>query len=151
MELYPTEVTHFEHDFIEFEDEKIPVSDLKYYEGTLVDEKDSYVKGAIIDGIFIGEVNSKKDGIYYIESAKRYENIKNAHSIIYHESDVNSNEEIKRAKRDMSKNASDEEEEEEEEGVGCGSHKRSVRELLEKRQKDFTEEIDKTKVIKANI
>ena len=78
MELYPAEVTHFEHDFIEFEDEKVPVSDLKYYEGTLVDERDSHVKGAIIDGIFIGEVNSKKDGIYYIESAKRHENIKDA-------------------------------------------------------------------------
>jgi hypothetical protein len=148
MELYPAEVSHFEHDFIEFEDEKVPVSDLKYYEGTLVDEKDSHVKGAIIDGIFIGEVNSKRDGVYYIESAKRHENVKEAHSIIYHESDINSNEEIKRARRDMSSYTSDEEEEE---GVGCGSHKRSVRELLEKRQKVFTEEIEKTKVIRTYV
>jgi hypothetical protein len=143
MELYPSEASHFENDFIEIDNENVPVSDLKMYEGKLVDERESYVKGAIIDGIFIGEVNSKKDGIFHIESAKRYDINSNAHSIIYHEDDVNSSEEIKRAKRDMS----DSEIEEDEEGVGCGSHKQSVRESLAEQQKRFTEEIRKKKVI----
>ena len=143
MELYPSEVSHFETDFIEVDDEKVPVSDLKAYEGKLIDEVESYVKGAMIDGIFIGEVSSQKDGVYYIESAKRYSNIDNAHSIIYHEDDINSSDEIKRAKRDISGSKV----EEEEDGIGCGSHKRSVRELLEEQQKRFTEEAHKNRVI----
>ena len=141
MELYPSETSHFEEDFVEIDNEMFPVSELKTYEGKLLDEDNSQVTGAIIDGIFIGKVTSQKDGVYYIESAKRYDNIKNSHSIIYHENDVNSDEEIKRAKRELN-----DKENVEEDGIGCGSHKRSVREYMEKEQKYLSEELRKKKV-----
>ena len=137
MVLHPSEESHFDEEFIELEDTKVPVSDLKVYRGKLVDEPDSEVSGAFIEGIFIGQVNSPKDGVYYIESAKRYENMNDAHAIIFHESDINSDEEIKRAKRDLTDFEA--ETGEVDDGIGCGLHKKSVRDILAKQQSVFTE------------
>ena len=143
MELKPSDTTHFEQEFIEIENEKVPVSELKTYEGKLLDENNSHVSGAIIEGIFIGTVYSEKDGVYHIESAKRYD-IKNGHTIIYHEDDVKSDEEIKRAKRSLN---NVDEEDNEVQGVGCGSHRRSVREYMENEQNHLSEELRKKRVI----
>lgn len=57
-----------------------------HYVGYLTDDpEDSYVTGSLIDGIFYGTIETKKDGIFYIEPI---EPTKNTSSIIYQQSDV---------------------------------------------------------------
>ena len=71
--------------------------DFQLYEGRLADEPHtSSVFGTIIDGVFVGTINSPKHGKFYVESSKRYEVAdEDAHAIVYHEDDVNSAEHVK--------------------------------------------------------
>jgi hypothetical protein len=96
--LEPTETNNFASEFVELHHDlnvkHIPTSNLKLYKGELADEPGkSSVRGTIIDGVFIGTIFSSKDGQYFIESSKKYDDLAHnnqVHSIIYHENDVES-------------------------------------------------------------
>ena len=61
---------------------------LNVYEGYLSDKPDSsIVKGMIIDDSFYGTIQSKTDGKFFLEPAKKYKQTNDG--IIYHENDLN--------------------------------------------------------------
>ncbi len=122
---------------------KLSLSDFTIYEGILEDEpKTSKVSGTIIEGIFVGTIECKA-GKYYIESSKRYGNddLKEARTVIYHEDDINSDEEIKRAKRDLSKSLKVDDKVSDDDlngDVGCGATHKKARDLLKQEQDKVT-------------
>lgn len=134
MKLKPVKSDVFKKDYFIVDSQQIPFSDFQLYDGYLADEpKDSLVSGTIIDGIFTGTVTSKKDGIYHIEPAKKYEKNSDAHSIVFHETDIDLNPKKKRsALNNDQENLND--------GIGCGSSNRNVREALAEEQRKITEE-----------
>ena len=99
MKLSPAR-SLFEHDYIEIENQKFSTKEFYFYEGKLVDEPNSKVSGSIIDGVFYGTIKTT-DGIFQIESSKRYNQTFTSHSIIYHEKDLLLHEYLK--KRDLFK------------------------------------------------
>lgn len=142
--LNPTDKSHFKAKHIEFHSAskkllKVPHNVI--YEGFLIDEPDtSSVKGHVIDGLFVGSIETK-DGTYFVEPAKKYDQATTDHSIIYHEADVNNNEEIKHARRQFDNIL----ENVVSEGVGCGAHAHKVKELLAKEQRKMNEKMNKPK------
>lgn len=63
---------------------------LNFYEGYLSDEPDtSIVKGMVLDGSFYGTIQTQKDGKFFLEPAKKYN--QSHEGIIYHENDINLN------------------------------------------------------------
>lgn len=113
----------FEKDYIEIDLQKVPITDFQLYEGYLADEpSDSYVTGTIIGGIFTGTIKSKKDGIYYIEPGRKY-NENEYDSIVFHEDDVEHKPKIKRSVNKQE--------------IGCGISNDKVREALLKEQRKF--------------
>ncbi len=129
---------------------KLSLSDFTIYEGILEDEPNtSKVSGTIIEGIFVGTIDCKT-GKYYIESSKRYGNddLDAARAIIYHEDDINSDEEVKRAKRDLSKSfkVDDQVSDDDLNGdIGCGATHKKARDLLKQEQDRATIEHFKKK------
>ena len=113
------------------------------YEGHLIDEPEtSFVSGTIINGLFVGKIESKDHGVYFVEPAQRYNATSKADSVIYHEDDVNDNEKIKEAKKhvkNMFKNSG-------EGGVGCGAHSKDVREQLKTEQNKVKREFQVIKL-----
>jgi hypothetical protein len=91
MKLEPVARSPFKLEFVEVnDDEKIPLSDFmdKFYEGQLLDDPKSRVKGSIIDGVFYGTIETSANGRYYVESTRTYNKALRSQSIIYHEADV---------------------------------------------------------------
>ena len=123
---------------------KLSLSDFTIYEGVLEDEPDtSKVSGTIIEGVFVGTIECKS-GKYYIESSKRYGNddLSEARAVIYHEDDINSDDDIIRAKRDLSKSfkqVNDQVSDDDLNGnVGCGATHKRTRDLLKQEQHKAT-------------
>jgi len=96
----------------------------------------SHVSGTIIDGIFYGTIYSDKLGKFHIESAKRYNRTMNdAHSIIYHENDIDLDGHHKlRAKRSNSNSSFDHS------YLSCGSSKEQIKKTLQTEQTKLFEE-----------
>jgi len=72
-------------------DGKIRPLDISHiYQGELEGEPGSYVHGSIIDGIFAGRIESRRDGTtYYIDKAEQhFAEVQPFHSIMYRERDV---------------------------------------------------------------
>lgn len=136
--MQPTSKSHFKAKSIEVHypggKRDIKTPEVLIYEGHLIDESTtSFATGTIINGLFVGKIESQKHGSYFIEPAVRYNATSKADSVIYHENDINDNEKIKEAKRHVknmfSRANSDAS------GVGCGAHSEKVRELLKAEQK----------------
>lgn len=90
--------------------------------------------------MFYGTINSKSHGKYFIESSKRYNHTLDAHSIIYHENDINLNKtKVNLVKRDLSKN-------EDEDLVGCGSSSRDIKSWMKREQEALFEERQRNQV-----
>lgn len=87
---------------------------------------DSNVSGTIIDGIFTGTVKSKKDGVYYIEPGRKY-NENDYDSIVFHENDIESKPRNKRSLNDQD--------------IGCGISNDKIREALLKEQRKFGKQV----------
>ena len=67
--------------------------DHTHYHGVVKDEPDSQVYGSIRDGVFDGTVHTRRDGTFYVERSHRYlpyTSNSSIHSVIYHDSHVNS-------------------------------------------------------------
>lgn len=79
--------TLFNHESIEIDNENYPIDEFWFYSGELIDEPNSKVTGSIIDGVFFGIIETE-NGIYQVESSKRYDGKFASHSIIYHENDI---------------------------------------------------------------
>lgn len=150
MELVPADLTHFLNEFIEIGDKKVPVNQLQMYEGKLADDSNSKVTGCIMDGIFVGEIKTGNDGIYYVESAKKYDGIEDAHSIVYHDDDIKSSEEVKKAKLSLLKikntNNLQNSDENLDGEIGCGSSNQETRNKLREHQEMASEEHRKKRV-----
>lgn len=148
LNLVPSETKIFENDFVEVNNEKVSIADFKMYEGFLLDEPEtSHISGSIINGAFVGRITSEKDGTYFIEPAKRYDGIHEASSIVYHENDVNSNEQVVQARKARSdKNTVDDESLGGD--IGCGSTNKNIRDQLAKEQAKITNEKRKKRVRK---
>lgn len=106
------------------------------YEGILLDEPDtSQVSGTLIDGTFYGTIDSDINGKYFIEPAKKYNHtLQAAHSIIYHETDIDLEKinEIKKHKRSV--------DETESEFLSCGASKKQIeKRMRDEQRKMFTE------------
>jgi hypothetical protein len=114
---------------------------LNFYEGYLLDEpNDSFASGSIIDGVFYGTITSKSHGKYFIESSKRYNHTLDAHTIMYHENDINLNQtKVNLVKRDVSKS-------EDENLVGCGSSSRDIKSLMKIEQESLFKERQRNQV-----
>lgn len=133
---------------------------INFYNGHLIDETESsYVSGSIIDGAFYGIINSKKYGKYFIEPSKKYNLTLGAHSIIYHEKDVNLNRtKLKQFKRSIefqkallnSRNELENNLKEDEERVdtGCASSKDKIKDWMKREQEALYNERVKQRVIK---
>ena len=128
----------FENKRVELGGDRLQVNNVfSLYEGVLVDEPaTSRVSGTIIDGVFYGTIESDADGKYFIESARRYNQTLDAHSIMYHEDDINLDAEHHVKKRSL--NADDH--------LSCGSSKTNVKEWLRDEQKKLYEEKRKLNV-----
>ena len=67
--------------------------DHTHYHGEVKDEPGSQVYGSIRDGVFDGTVHTRRDGTFYVERSHRYlpyTSNSSIHSVIYHDSHVNS-------------------------------------------------------------
>jgi len=133
MRLEPAVETHFKHEFVEIGDKKVPLSDFEqqFYQGYLLDDPESRITGSIIDGVFYGTIETGDGSKFFIESARKFNESHNAHSIIYNEKHVsyNLNETAKNRRiRDAESGA---------EAVGCGAE--SVHEWMQTLQKEAYE------------
>lgn len=117
---------------IELENQKVDINKLvNFYEGVLIDEpNNSQVSGTIIDGIFYGTIQSDKYGKFFVESSKRYNSSMNAHSIIYHENDIDLNANKQRKKRSQS----------EDDDLSCGAAKDHIKTKLASEQNRLFDE-----------
>lgn len=106
------------HEFVEVDERKIPISNFLEYEGILLDEpNDSKVSGSIIDGSFVGTIRSKQSGLYHVEPAVRFDkSLGHSKSVVYHENDVETDPEVVRNKRDITDSS----------GLTCAAAKESV-------------------------
>ena len=154
LKLKPTQQSHFKEDFVEVDLNKTNIKpELIVYEGYLLDEPDSSsITGYIINGLFIGTINTAK-GKYFVEPSLRYNSTANFNSIVYHETDLNSNEEVKAAKKRLNqlrKNTSlfNADEDAANVGISCGSVKASVKQKLDEIQKKAVSNIPKQNVNK---
>ncbi len=147
MNLAPAKHESIHTDHVELVDGKVPLSDFTIYKGYLTDEPaGSQVTGTIIDGIFIGTISSKKHGQFFIESAKRYPNDKSSdseddhHAVIYHESDINTPQQVKEAKRKLGKITNEETVTDDDLNgeIGCGYTHKKTREQLKREQEKIT-------------
>jgi hypothetical protein len=134
---------------VEIENKKLNINNLvNFYDGIILNEPigSSHVSGTIIDGIFYGTIYSEKLGKFYVESSKRYNRTMNAHSIIYHENDIDLNVNNKlRKKRSSSNNNNNNnnnmnETNENESYLSCGSSKKEIHKILTNEQKKLYEE-----------
>ena len=141
MKIKPVKSDVLKNDYILVDSKKISTSDFHIYEGYLLDEpKDSLVRGTIIDGIFSGTITSKKDGIYHVEPANKYEKNSDSHSVVFHESDIDTKPRKKRsAIIDDHENLNGD--------IGCGSTNRNVREALAEEQKKITKTNERKPVL----
>lgn len=81
----------FSSNFIEINEKKLKTSNLltRFYEGYLADEPDdSHVNGFILNGLFYGNIRSKKDGSFNIEHSKPINKSNTIELIIYKNEDV---------------------------------------------------------------
>ena len=147
IKLRPKADNFFDHDYIEvLEDDKVklvPTSDLVLYEGevTNMPKDSSHVIGTIIDGVFSGTIDLKNEGKYFVETVARYIPADqldkfDGHSIIYHEEDVNTHEEVKKNKL-KSDNENKETETVKLSHGSCGSAKKHVQAQMLEIQKTF--------------
>ncbi len=157
--MKPADRHAFANEHIELNSENTKL-DLKklvnFYEGYLAEEPEtSYASGSIIDGVFYGTINSKKDGKFFIEPSRRYNSTLDAHSIIYNENHINLNKTklgmFKRAidsrtRRSTKFNQKLDVDEEESFDTGCGSTKRDVKEAMRREQRELYEERIRTEV-----
>lgn len=77
----------YDKNAIELDNQQVPANQFTFYNGQLIDEPNSRVTGSVIDGVFYGTIETE-NGIYQIESSKRYDGEFASHSIIYHENDI---------------------------------------------------------------
>lgn len=127
LQLFPTQ-SLFKHDYIEVDNKQYLTKKFIFYNGTLVDEPNSYASGSIIDGVFYGTIITR-EGKYHVESSKRYnESIIKSHSIIYHENDAKLSHE-RLQKRDFSTHKSH---------LGCASEE--ILDSMKKIQEDSFKE-----------
>jgi hypothetical protein len=144
LELVPTELTHFLNEFIEIGDKKVSVNQLQLYEGKLANDLNSRVIGCIMDGVFVGEIKTGNDGVYYVESARKYDGVDDAHAIVYHDDDINSSEEVKKAKLSLLKskdaNGFKKSNDDLDGEIGCGSSNQETRDKLRDHQEMASKE-----------
>lgn len=96
---------------------------------------DSFVSGSIIDGIFYGTIKSPKHGKFFIESAKRYNHTLGAHSIIYHENDIDFNRTRHKIKRSVfDENKYHQHGHEHDDDMSCASSRKNVKDWMKKEQ-----------------
>ena len=113
---------------------------LNFYDGFLLDEpNDSSASGSIIDGVFYGTINSKTHGKYFIESSKRYNHTLDAHSIMYHENDINLNKTRVNLVKREAKN-------DDENLAGCGSSSRDIKSWMKNEQESLFKEKQRVEV-----
>lgn len=138
FKLHPSIKNSFDNHKIELPTKKQHVNKLvDFYEGILLDEPfNSHVSGTIIDGIFYGTIESDRHGKYYVESARRYNHTLDAHSIIYHENDINLDATHGKTKRSVNND---------ENYLKCGASKKDVEGWLKEEQKKLYDERQATK------
>ncbi len=109
-----------------------------FYKGKLVNEAGSEIRGTILDGAFIGTIKTASQGVFHVESSRRYaQNVdQNSDAIIYNEDDVIAHDEVHMDKRDVSKKSNSGDRTSNH--VGCGLSRRSIREVLMDQQKKIT-------------
>lgn len=129
LKLRPSKLTLFEVDTLELNNDTKSIDlNQHMYEGHLLDEPfDSEVSGIVLEGLFYGTITSKKQGRYFIESLRRYQENSTSpltnNLIIYHENDVNLN---NGTSHDHS-------------SVHCGSSNKHVNKWLSDEQKKYSE------------
>lgn len=136
LKLYPKYQNYFDHEFIEIAHdanrvELVPTASLVMYEGEWANEpkESSLVSGSIIDGLFVGVISSTRHGKYFVESLAKYDsNDRENHSIIYHESDVNSDLVDRRNYENRNLTTMT---------IGCAARHEKVRDEMEKTQTSF--------------
>ena len=99
--------------------------------------------GTIINGVFIGTIEIANDGRYYIEAAKRYLNNSDAHSIIYHENEIELNDDLKEATKHINKMLKDSgtddyyydsEQDSNDSGLNCALNDKKIKEKIDAEQ-----------------
>ncbi len=108
---------------------------INFYEGTLLDEPfTSHVSGTIINGCFYGTIESDTEGKYFIESSRKYNHtLQDAHSIIYHEDDIDLST-IEKLKKQNNKHKRSVDSYDSDDYLSCGASKKSVEEEMQAEQ-----------------
>lgn len=120
----------FDSDHVLIDGKSYPVSSVQFYKGKIVGQDGSRVTGSIIEGAFVGTVETESDGVYHVEPAGKYkEASKDAQAVVFHSDDIvlDDEEALTRAKRSGENVGL----KENERPVGCSLNKREVREKLQ--------------------